>query len=135
MKKPLKITGVVLISILAVTALAIGGYKVMKQIEHNEMMKIVKSEKANKEYKELLKNLDGEAFSENGIIQSYKVVDSLTERNPMGGIFVTLYINNDKELNVTYSLNKDSSTGEYLPGSSSISEKLSKLLKGKRKND
>ena len=83
----------------------------------------------------MLKNLDGEAFSENGIIQSYKVVDSLTERNPMGGIFVTLYINNDKELNVTYSLNKDSSTGEYLPGSSSISEKLSKLLKGKRKND
>ena len=44
MKKPLKITGVVLISILAVTALAIGGYKVMKQIEHNEMVKIVKSE-------------------------------------------------------------------------------------------
>ena len=62
MKKSLKIISVVLISILAVTVLAIGGYKVMKQIEHNEMVKIVKSEEAEKIFKNRLKRIDSKAF-------------------------------------------------------------------------
>lgn len=129
MKKPLKIIGIVLTGILTVTALAIGGYKVMKKIEQDEMVRIVKSEEAQKEYRELLKNLDSNAFTEKGIIQSYEIVEKSVEHNPMGGIFVTLYINNEKDLNVTYNLNKDTTTGKFLPGSSSVSEELVELLK------
>ena len=106
MKKPLKITGVVLISILAVTALAIRGYKVMKQIEHNEMVKIVKSKEAKEIFKVRLKQIDPNALTEKGIIKSYKV--NSFEHNPMGGIIVYLYINDSSSYDVSVFLHKDS---------------------------
>lgn len=133
MSKTMKIVGIAMVSILVVGIVIIGGYKIMQKVEHNEMVKVVKSEEAKQEYKELLKNLDSQAFTKNGVIQSYEIDDKSVEHNPMGGIFVTLYINNDKDLNVTYNLNKDINTGEYLSGSSSVSEKLAKLLKEKSK--
>ena len=106
MKKPLKIISVVLISILAVTVLAIGGYKVMKQIEHNEMAKIVNSKEAKEIFKVRLKQIDPNALTEKGIIKSYKV--NSFEHNPMGGIIVYLYINDSSSYDVSVFLHKDS---------------------------
>ena len=129
MKKPLKITGVVLISILAVTALAIRGYKVMKQIEHNEMVKIVKSEEVKTLIEKRLKFLDSNALSEQGVIKKYEIDNNSIQHNPMGGIMFTVFVNDDKELGVTYIINKNNDGSYYSSGS--YSSKLDKLLKKK----
>ena len=44
--KPLKIVGIVLASLLVIVGLSVGGFKVMKQAEHDEMVRIVESEEA-----------------------------------------------------------------------------------------
>ena len=77
MNKVIKIVGIVMASILAVGMLIIGGYKVMKQIEHNEMVKIVKSEEAEKIFKNRLKRIDSKAFEQDGIIKTYNIWFSL----------------------------------------------------------
>ena len=129
MKKSLKIISVVLISILAVTVLAIGGYKVMKQIEHNEMVKIVKSEEAEKIFKNRLKRIDSKAFEQDGIIKTYKINYESVTHNPMGGIIVYLYVNNNKKYKVTVFLGKNQGKIEGEGGS--WSPELDKLVKKK----
>ena len=42
----LKIIGIVLASLLVIVGLSIGGYKVMKQVEQDEMVRVVKGEEA-----------------------------------------------------------------------------------------
>ena len=66
MNKVIKIVGIVMASILAVGMLIIGGYKVMKQIEHNEMVKIVKSEEVKKIIEDDLKEMDKFALTDKG---------------------------------------------------------------------
>ena len=46
--KPLKIVGIILASFLVIVGLSIGGYKVMKQVEHDEMVRVVKVRKSKK---------------------------------------------------------------------------------------
>ncbi|MGT2779210.1 DUF1310 family protein [Streptococcus intermedius] len=127
MNKVIKIVGIVMASVLAVGMLIIGGYKVMKQIEHNEMVKIVKSEEARKVYEEQLKFIDSTALTEKGIIQSYKIKSF--EHNPMGGIIVYLYVNNNKKYKVTVFLGKNQNKIEGEGGS--WSPELDKLVKKK----
>ena len=79
--KSLKIVGIILASLLVIVGLSIGGYKVMKQVEHDEMVRIVESEEAKEIFKLRLKQIDPNALTEKGIIKSYKV-DSF-EHNPM----------------------------------------------------
>ena len=127
MNKTLKIVGIVMAIILAIGILIIGGYKIMKQIEHNEMVKIVKSEEARKVYEEQLKFIDSTALTEKGIIQSYKI--NSFEHNPMGGIIVYLYVNNNKKYKVTVFLGKNQNKIEGEGGS--WSPELDKLVKKK----
>ena len=49
--KPLKIVGIILASLLVIVGLSIGGYKVMKKVEHDEMVRIVESEEAKEIFK------------------------------------------------------------------------------------
>ena len=46
--KSLKIVGIILASLLVIVGLSIGGYKVMKQVENDEMVRIVKGEEVKK---------------------------------------------------------------------------------------
>ena len=46
--KPLKIVGIVLASLLVIVGLSVGGFKVMKQAEHDEMVRIVESEEVKR---------------------------------------------------------------------------------------
>ena len=73
MNKVIKIVGIVMASILAVGMLIIGGYKVMKQIEHNEMVKIVKSEEVKKIIEDDLKEMDKFSLTNKVKIKSYKI--------------------------------------------------------------
>ncbi|MBC1423358.1 DUF1310 family protein [Listeria seeligeri] len=123
MKKKLIIILGVLVTIILV--LGVKFYMDEKKL-NEEMIEIVYSDEAKEVFEIRLKVLDAKALTEEGIIHSYKIDKESIKHNPMGGINVTLNINNDSELNITYTINNFN--GELSGGASSISEKLSKLL-------
>ena len=66
------------------------------------MIAIATSDEAKKVYEEYLKKEDPYAFTEKGFVHSYQVkIDSLSY-NPMGGLMVSLIINDDDEMLVDY---------------------------------
>ncbi|EAV9985586.1 DUF1310 family protein [Listeria monocytogenes] len=93
---------------------------------NKEMMKVIYSDEAKQAFEKRLANLDAKAFTKEGIIQSYEIDEGSIESNPMGGIEVALIINNNLEMNVSYTMSN--SNGELSGGASVVSEKLSKLL-------
>ncbi len=121
-KKLIIILGVV-VSIILV--LGVKFYMDEKKLDE-EMIKVVYSDEAKEVFEERLANLDPKAFTKEGVIQSYKIDKESIERNPMGGINVTLIINGNSELYVKYTLNNFN--GELSGGASVTSEKFTKLL-------
>lgn len=94
--------------ILLLTVLAGGGYMVFKQhTEKEKMIAIAHSEEAKKVYESFMKKRDKNALTEDGIIKSYKVDDESLDYNPMGGLIVTIIINNDKDLTIQFNLLRD----------------------------
>lgn len=87
--------------------MGIGGKKYMdsKKLD-TEMLNIVKSDEAKKVFEEGLRNLDPNSLTPEGVIQSYEIDYNSIKHNPMGGINVTLIINNDSSLYVKKTLNK-----------------------------
>ena len=76
---------------------------------------------------ENLKNLDNNAFTENGKIKTYNIDYDKTYYNPMGGIEVIIYVNGNQNLKLQYTVVK--TNNKYEIGSGSGSEELTKLLK------
>ena len=70
--KPLKIVGIVLASLLVIVGLSVGGFKVMKQAEHDEMVRIVESEEVKKIIEDDLKEMDQFYLTNKGKIKSYQ---------------------------------------------------------------
>lgn len=93
---------------------------------NEEMMNVIYSDEAKQVFEKRLTNLDAKAFTKEGIIQSYEIDEGSIESNPMGGIEVALIINNNPEMNVSYTMSNFN--GELSGGASVVSEKLSKLL-------
>ena len=98
--------------------------------EEDYMVKVVKSEEAKKIFENGLKNIDSKAFTDNGVIKSYKVDYSSIKHNPMGGINLTLFVNNQKDLYVYYTIDKNSDDVLDDEGGGN-SVKLETLLRGK----
>ena len=129
----LKIIGIILASLLVIVGLSVGGYKVMKKVEHDEMVRIVKSDEVKKIIENKLKYLDSEALTKEGTIKSYEIdIDSI-KHNPMGGIDFKVYVNSDKKLRVMYGLEKDSTTGKIEYSGGGYSAQLAELLKKVKK--
>lgn len=97
-----------------------------EKILNEEMIKLVYSDEAKQVFEKRLTNLDGKAFTKEGIIQSYEIDDGSIESNPMGGIIVALVINKDPALKLTYTLKKNNE--ELKSGGASISKELTKQL-------
>ena len=116
-----------IVIVLAILGLVMGGGKIMKQFEYNEMKKVVYSEEAHEVYKKDLLYIDKNAFSDKGIIKTYNI--SSFERNPMGGIIVYLYVNGNKNYHVSVFLDNFSETGKLMSGGGSWSPELEKLVK------
>ena len=116
--------------VLAVLILIVGGYKTVDFIQHNEMSQIVNSEEVKEIYLKRLTSIDPDAFTEKGKIQKY-TIDSF-EKIPTGGIFVYLYINDNREYTVSVNLYKDYNTGKIKDGGGSLSPELVKFLKSKK---
>ena len=122
----LKIIGIVLASLLVIVGLSVGGFKVMKQAEHDEMVRIVESEEVKKIIEDNLKLRHKGALEEGNIIQNYDIDINSIFHSPMGGIKFKIYINNDEELYVFFTINKDRSSGKLVNDGGGSSAKFKK---------
>ncbi|MBC1924871.1 DUF1310 family protein [Listeria innocua] len=118
------------IIVLGMTVITIFGLGVKFYMDgeklNKEMINIVYSGEAKNAFYIDLKDLDTKAFTEEGVIQSYEIDEKSINHNPMGGINVTVIINENPELYIKYTLDKFN--GKLECGSASIAGKLSKLL-------
>ena len=131
MKKTKK-SMIILISILAVIGITIGGCSMHQYQKKQEMIAIATSNEAKKVYENHMKANDPKALTEDGIIKSYDIDTETLEYNPMGGLMVRIYFNNDKELDFHFGLIKDNS-GNYESYGYTVSPKLSSMLKESKK--
>ncbi|KXT69110.1 DUF1310 family protein [Streptococcus cristatus] len=90
----------------------IGGCSINKQTQDEklkeEMLRVVKSEEVKKMSEEAIKNIDDKAFTDDGIIKSYKIDYDSVSRNPMGGIQFNVIINNNPKLKIFGGVDKNS---------------------------
>ncbi len=91
------------------------------KIEH-----IVKSDKVKEVVENMLKKQDDKALTPEGKIKSYKIDYDKVEKNPMGGINISVIVNDNEEMIVNTTLEKNS-RGEYIIDSTAISPELWKL--------
>ena len=123
---------IILFSILAVIGIAIGGCSMHQYQKKQEMIAIATSDEAKKVYENHMRANDPKALTEDGIIKSYDIDTETLEYNPMGGLMVRIYFNNDKELDFHFGLIKDNS-GNYESYGYTVSPKLSSMLKESKK--
>ncbi|HAA8867346.1 TPA_asm: hypothetical protein GHQ37_08475 [Listeria monocytogenes] len=116
---------IIVVAITVITIFGLGVKFYMDEEKLNkEMMNVVYSDEAKQVFEKRLTNLDPNAFTEKGIIHSYKIEEGSIEHNPMGGIEVKLINNNDPELYVSYTMSKNN--GELSGGGAIVSKELAK---------
>ena len=118
------LTVIVIIALLIIGKIQIDKYRI-KSITHGEEGKAA--------IENMLKIMDEKAFTLEGKIKSYKIDDSYTYKNPMGGVGIKLIINNDNDLTVKTVLNKYPSIGVLEHGGIIKSRKMSELTPAKGK--
>ena len=89
------------------------------KIEH-----IVKSDEAKEVIENRLKKMGSKALTPEGKIKSYKIDYNKVEKNPMGGIYILLIINDDPEMIFDTTLEKNTVGGKYTTGAGGFSPKL-----------
>lgn len=116
MKKVFK-TIVISLFVISNIILASGIYLTYRQHQkHQKMVKIATSKEAKEFYEEIMTKHDPKAFTEEGIIKSYNIDTKKLYHNPMGGVEVTVYINNDKQMSFQFGIIIDSSERLYSSG-------------------
>ena len=119
-----------ILTVIAVSAMLIIG-KI--QMDKYRVKSIMHGEEGKAAIENMLKIMDEKAFTSEGKIKSYKIDESYTHKNPMGGLIVRVIINDDPELDVETTLNKYPSRGKLEHGVMSVSPKLAKLTPAKGK--
>lgn len=117
-------------ALLVVVGLVVGGYTIMGIVRNNEMNQIVKSEEVEQIYLKVLTSIDPDAFTEKGKIQKYTIYSF--NKIPTGGIFVYLYVNDNKDYTVSVHLYMDYNTGKIKNGGGSWSPELDEFVKSKK---
>ena len=122
-------------ALLVVVGLVVGGYTIMGIVRHNEMVQIVKSDEVKAIIENNLKQRHKGALEEGNIIQSYEIDKDSIFLSPMGGIKFRVFINNNKEIYVLFSINKDPryNDGRLVNAGGGPSEEFEKLIDGAEK--
>ena len=115
------------ISVLVVIGMAVGGWAMHQHQEKQKMIQIANSKEAKKVYEDYMKTRDPKALTKEGIIKSYKIDNDSLYYNPMGGMEVTVHINDDKELDIQFGIVKNNA-GDLESSGYVYSGKLAKLL-------
>ena len=112
--------------LLALFAIAgvIGGKIYM---DSNNMENIVKSDKGKEAIEAMLKKMEAKALTSQGNIKSYKIDYDKVKANPMGGINISVIVNDNEELRVNTTLEKDWTGDGYKTGARTISPVLWKM--------
>ena len=113
------LTVIVIIALLIIGKIQIDKYRI-KSITHGEEGKAA--------IENMLKIMDEKALTPEGKIKSYKIDESYTHKNPMGGVSVKIVINEDESLYLGTILNKYPSSKEYDLGVLSFSPEARKLI-------
>lgn len=111
-KKPL----IIIATIILLISSGILYIRYRQHQEHQKMVKIATSKEAKEFYEEIMTKHDSKAFTEEGIIKSYNIDTKKLYHNPMGGVEVTVYINNDKQMSFQFGIIVDSSEELYSSG-------------------
>ena len=119
-----------ILTVIAVIALLIIG-KI--QMDKYRIKSITYGEEGKAAIENMLKIMDEKALTPEGKIKSYKIDDSYTERNPMGGVNISIVVNDDKEMMINTTLEKYLSSEKYEINSKAVSPKLSQELRGNNK--
>jgi len=104
------------------------GGKVYMNNNDNKVENIVNSDDAKQTIEEILKKLDSKALTSEGKIKSYKIDESYSKVNPMGGIDIKIVINNNEKLVLETTLNKYSEGKGYKHGALGMTQELDSLL-------
>lgn len=112
--------------------LSLGGCSLFtdKAAERREMIQIAESKKAKDVIENLLRQEDPNAFTDKGVIKSYKINENSLKYNPMGGLIIKVIINDDNNLTITTTLTEESD-GKFEQNGYVISGELSDELRGK----
>lgn len=117
------------VSLAALAAVGVVGGKVYMNNNDNKIENIVKSDEAKQTIEEMLKKLDSKALTSEGKIKTYKIDESYSKVNPMGGIDIKIVINNNEKLVLETTLNKYSEGKGYKHGALGMTQELNSLLK------
>ncbi|MBC2214046.1 DUF1310 domain-containing protein [Listeria welshimeri] len=122
---------IIVLGITVITFLSLGVKFYMDEKKINEeMMNVVFSDEAKRVFENGLKYLDAKALTGKGVINSYEIDKKSIKQNPMGGIDVTLYVNENPELYVFFTLN-NTDDKKMIDDGGGNSAKLEMLLEGK----
>ena len=118
----------VFVGFLVGVGVIVGSYKIMEVVQNNEMNHIVKSEEVKEIVENYLKYLDTDALTDKGKIVSYQIDEASIDHNPMGGIMFTVLLNDDSELYVRMTLEKDHETGKIQQSGGGYAKKVKDLV-------
>ena len=113
------LTIIVVIAMLIIGKIQMDKYRV-KSIAHSEEAKVV--------IERMFKNRDDKAFTSEGKIKSYRLNDSKIKKNPMGGIDISIIVNDDEDMILNTTISQDKYNGGYKTEALSISPKLDEIM-------
>lgn len=128
MEKVLKGILIVLLLIIGAIGLICG----KEYIENKKIENIVKSDDGKEAIENMLKKMDSKALTPEGKIKTYKIEFDKVGKNPMGGIYILLIINDDPEMKLDTTLEKGTQGKKYETGAKGISPKLDKFICGEK---
>ena len=76
----------------------------------------------------MLKIMDEKAFTLEGKIKSYRLNDSKIKKNPMGGIDISIIVNDDEDMILNTTISQDKYNEGYKTEAVSISPKLDEIM-------
>ena len=114
-----------ILSAVAIIAILIGG-KI--QMDKYRVKSIAHSEEAKVAIERIFKNRDDKAFTSEGKIKSYRLDDDKIKKNPMGGIDISIIVNDDKDMILNTTIGQDKYNGGYKTEGMSISPKLDEIM-------
>ena len=116
------------VSLAVLAVVGVVGGKVYMNNNDNKVENIVNSDDAKQTIEEMLKKLDSKALTSEGKIKTYKIDESYSKVNPMGGIDIKIVINNNEKLVLETTLDKYSEGKGYKHGALGMTQELDSLL-------
>ena len=113
------LTIIVVIAMLIIGKIQMDKYRV-KSIAYSEEVKVA--------IERMFKNRDDKAFTSEGKIKSYRLNDSKIKKNPMGGIDISIIVNDDEDMILNTTISQDKYNGGYKTEALSISPKLDEIM-------